>query len=298
MAKGRRRGVEQLDSNDNDDNDGSDDDDGSQIRELNLLVPNLSLSTGCAPGFLPGALPPALAQSLSQQILSLLHTSCLVRTSDLQVWYQPPDFSAIGREETDCDEMDTRGDLGQRPECPQPEIKAFWVLYIDVLIISLAGNPFDVAWAAVLAALRDTKLPRAWWDADSGMVLCSDEPSEARKLTLRGMPIASSYCVFEADPAVTWRAVIVPAADEPRDSQEDQKQNKQRWILADPDGYEENLCQERISLVVDQEPGGKTRILRMEKNGGLSVGREGLKMLVDASGQRWRQLKSILEGLG
>jgi exosome complex component RRP43 len=66
-----------------------------------------------------------------------------------------------------------------------------------------------------------------------------------------------------------------------------------------PDGFEEDLCPERISLVVDQNRSGKTtKVVRMEKNGGLSIGKEELKMLVDVSVERWRELKSILEGLG
>jgi exosome complex component RRP43 len=286
----KRRKTESDDSND----DINDDDD--QIRDLDLLVPNLSLSTGCAPGFIPGAPPSALAQSLSHQILSLLHTSRLVRADDLRIWYQPPDLSAIERERTGEERMNTEEE-GDLSGAPAPEIKGFWVLYIDVLIISLAGNPFDAAWAAVVAALRDTKLPKAWWDVDTDMVLCSDEVSEAKKLTLRGMPVASSYCVFEADAAANWRAVVIPHAD--ADAEEKKETKPKRWILADPDGFEENLCQERICLVMDQDHRAprKTKILSMEKNGGLSVGKEELRNLVDVSAKRWAQVKGVLEGL-
>ncbi|CAK41317.1 uncharacterized protein An12g08670 [Aspergillus niger] len=201
-----------------DDAEVEDPEDETHIQQLNLLVPNLSLSTGCAPGFVPGAPPSALAQSLSHKILNLLHSTKL-----------------------------------------EKEIKAFWVLYIDIMIISLAGNPFDAAWASVLAALRDTKLPRAWWDVDNEMVVCSDAVSESQKLSLRGLP--------------------------------------RRWILADPDGYEEGLSQERVCIVVDKEQGGKgkTVIQNMEKNGGWAVDGKELKALVDISAQRWEQLKHILE---
>ncbi|KAL1970362.1 hypothetical protein VTN77DRAFT_5522 [Rasamsonia byssochlamydoides] len=273
------------------------DDDDDQIRDLNLLVPNLSLSTGCAPGFIPGAPPSALAQSLSHQILSLLHTSRLVRAEDLRIWYHPPDLSAIEREKEGEERMETEGEAEERVSgAPPPEIKGFWVLYIDVLIISLAGNPFDAAWAAVVAALRDTKLPKAWWDVDNDMVLCSDEASEAKRLNLRGMPIASSYCVFEADAAANWRAVVIPDADADKEKKETKPK---RWILADPDGFEESLCQERICIVVDQDPKApqKTKIVSMEKNGGISVGKEELRQLVDVSAQRWAQVKGILEAL-
>lgn len=274
----------------------------SQIQDLNLLVPNLSLSTGCAPGFIPGAPPPSLAQSLSHQILTLLHSSQLVRADDLRIWYQAPNLGGEELERhNESEQMDVdagAGESGSGPDQHEKEIKAFWVLYIDVMIISLAGNPFDAAWASVLAALRDTKLPRAWWDVDNETVVCSDAVSEAKKLTLRGMPVSSSFAVFEADAASGWRAVVIPDAEEERKITESGRQGIQRrWILADPDGYEEGLSQEKVCIVVDkkQDGKGKTTILKMEKNGGLAVDSEELKELIDVSAQRWDDVKRILE---
>jgi exosome complex component RRP43 len=263
-----------------------DEEDRGHIQDLNLLVPNLSLSTGCAPGFTPGAPPSALAQSLSHQILSLLHSTRLVRADDLRIWYQPPNlYSEEFRNAGEGMDVDT-----EQSEDPEPEIKAFWVLYIDVMIISLAGNPFDAAWASVLAALRDTKLPKAWWDADNETILCSDNVADARKLSLRGLPIASSFCSFEGDAAAGWRAVVIPDAEE----QKQKKGAQQRWILADPDGYEEGLSQERASVVVDKE-NGKTVIVKMEKHGGWTVDSDDLRRLVDVSAQRWDEMKRILD---
>lgn len=278
---------------------GDDDDNESHIQDFNLLVPNLSLSTGCAPGFIPGAPPSALAQSLSHQLLALLHSSRLVQAEDLRIWYQHPDFS-VGEEHNESERMDVEEEEHRMADTysAQREIKAFWVLYIDVMIISLAGNPFDAAWASILAALKDTKLPKAWWDVDNEMVICSDDVSEARRLSLRGMPVASSFCVFEADAAAGWRAIVIPDADSKK--LDGQKGSRGRWILADPDGYEESLSQEKICIVVDKEQDGKgkTVILKMEKNGGWTVGREELRKLVDLSAQRWDQMKRILGAQG
>ncbi|KAF7133657.1 hypothetical protein CNMCM5793_004955 [Aspergillus hiratsukae] len=282
-----------------DDNEDEDEDDESHIQDLNLLVPNLSLSTGCAPGFIPGAPPSALAQSLSHQILTLLHSTRLVRAEDLRIWYQPPNLGAEELERHNEDEqMDVDAQGGDADVAKSREIKAFWVLYIDVMIISLAGNPFDAAWAAVLAALRDTKLPNAWWDVDNEMVVCSEAVSEAHKLSLRGMPVASSFCVFEADAASGWRKVVIPDAEEERKIEESNRKGiLRRWILADPDGYEESLSQERICIVVDKENAGqgKTVIVKMEKNGGWAADTRELKQLVDISAQRWDDMKRILD---
>lgn len=266
-----------------------DEQDCAHIQDLGLLVPNLSLSTGCAPGFTPGAPPSSLAQSLSHQILSLLHSTRLVKADDLRVWYQPPNLESDEfRNGGDGMDVDSEQNGG-----PEREIKAFWVLYIDIMIISLAGNPFDAAWASVLAALRDTKLPKAWWDDDNETILCSDNIADARKLSLRGLPIASTFCSFEADAAAAWRAAVIPSAEE-LEADEKKQGSRQRWILADPDGYEEGLSQERVLIVVDKEE-EKTVILKMEKHGGWAVDSDHLRQLVDISTQRWHEMKRILD---
>lgn len=266
-----------------------DEDDREHIQDLNLLVPNLSLSTGCAPGFTAGAAPSALAQSLSHDILSLLHTTRLVKADDLRIWYQPPNLEAEEFRNAGA-EMDVDSEQSGGPE---PEIKAFWVLYIDIMIISMAGNPVDVAWASVLAALRDTKLPKAWWDADHETVLCSDNIAEARKLSLRGLPISSYFCSFEADAAADWRSVVIPDAEELK-AQKQKQGSQQRWILADPDGYEEGMCQERACVVVDVED-GKTVILKLNKHGGWALDSDDLRELVNVATQRWHEMKRILD---
>lgn len=294
----RRKLAGQTEQSNEDDAEVEDPEDETHIQQPNLLVPNLSLSTGCAPGFVPGAPPSALAQSLSHKILNLLHSTKLVRAEDLRIWYQPPSLGLEDLERhNESEQMDVDVERGEEVG-KEKEIKAFWVLYIDIMIISLAGNPFDAAWASVLAALRDTKLPRAWWDVDNEMVVCSDAVSESQKLSLRGLPVASSFCVFEADAAAGWRAVIIPDAEEEKNIEESARRGIQRrWILADPDGYEEGLSQERVCIVVDKEQGGKgkTVIQNMEKNGGWAVDGKELKALVDISAQRWEQLKHILE---
>ncbi|KAL5051019.1 hypothetical protein BDW71DRAFT_81733 [Aspergillus fruticulosus] len=300
ISNKRRKATNPTEKPSEDREDGSKEveaEDNSYIEDFSLLVPNLSLSTGCAPGFIPGAPPSALAQSLSHQILSLLYSSRLVRAEDLEIWHQRPNFGAEELERhNEGEHMDVDAGLEtDEATLETREIKAFWVLYIDIMIISLAGNPFDAAWTAVLAALRDTKLPRAWWDADNETVVCSDLVSEARKLSLRGLPVASSFGVFEADAAAGWRAVIIPDGEEERKLAEgDRKGIQRRWILADPDGYEEGLTQERVCLVVDKTSDGKVNITRMEKNGGFAVDRRELKELVETSARRWEDINQIL----
>ncbi len=73
----------------------------NEAKELDLLVPNIELATGCSPAFLPGQPPSTLAQSLSTRIHSLLHSSNHIDGEDLRIWYQPPDLSEQDRMEED-----------------------------------------------------------------------------------------------------------------------------------------------------------------------------------------------------
>ncbi|GAB7348056.1 hypothetical protein MBLNU459_g6091t1 [Dothideomycetes sp. NU459] len=237
----------------------SEDDGAREIEELGLLVPNLELSTGCSPAHLPGNAPGTLAQSLTQRLLSLLHISKLVDGKDLRIQYEPPL---------------TDDDVPDEPQ--QVVTKAYWALYIDILCISLDGNPFDAAWAAVVAALKNTKLPRAWWDADNEMVLCSEKASEATSLHLRALPVASTFAVFSTA------------------SPQKRKEEAENWVLADPDAFEEELCNEVVTVVTTAKTGSSGRIIRIEKNGGGCVGKDAMREIVAGAEARWSDWEHVL----
>jgi exosome complex component RRP43 len=236
----------------------------NEAKELDLLVPNIELATGCSPAFLPGQAPSTLAQSLSTRIYSLLHSSKIVDGEDLRIYYQPPDLS-------DVDMMDD-----SEKEPIEPEVKAFWTLYIDILFISLDGNPFDAAWAAVVSALKNVRLPKAYWDPDRELILCEDSVSESRKLHLKGLPIAVTVLVFmEKEQA---RAGV-----------------QKHWILVDPDTLEESLCEESVTVVVDCGS-SKTKLCGLSKSGGTFVGKQELKEIVRLAERRWKDLSKLLNG--
>ncbi|KAE8450244.1 hypothetical protein EG329_006671 [Mollisiaceae sp. DMI_Dod_QoI] len=233
----------------------------NEAKELDLLVPNIELATGCNPFYMPGQPPSTLVQSLSTRIYSLLHMSRMVDSEDLRIWYQPPNLSEEDKMDEDQDE-----------ETAEPEVKAFWTLYIDILFISLDGNPFDAAWAAVVSALRDVRLPKAFWDPDREMMVCEDEMKLAKKLNLRGMPIAVTALVFRA---------------------KDQGREGKHWVLVDPDTFEEELCDETATVVVDLTE-GKTKLLSISKSGGTIIGRSEIREIVDSAEGRWHQLNKLL----
>ncbi len=186
---------------------------------------------------------------------------------DLRIWYQPPRMDVA---EDMGDEDEESGDVG-------PEVKAFWTLYIDVVFISLDGNTFDAAWAAILCALRDVRLPHAFWDVDREMILCSDELAKSKRLNLQGLPIASTYTVFRAKEQAQARG----------------GKDVEYWILADPDTFEESLCDEVVTVTVDCSQ-GKSRILGISKSGGMVVEKEEMRDIVALAERRWTEWHRVL----
>ncbi|KAF2458117.1 ribosomal protein S5 domain 2-type protein [Lineolata rhizophorae] len=234
-----------------------------EAARLGLLVPNVDLATGCSPAaaHLPGQAPSALAQTLSARLLNLLHASRLFRARDLRIAYTPP--LAAG----DADD-----------DAPETRVVAYWTLYLDVLVISLDGGVFDAAWLAVQAALSDLRLPHAWWDPDASAVLCSDDAERAWKLQFRpATPVVSAtFAVFEA--------------------KEDKRQDKEWWVLVDPDTFEEGLCKEYVTVAVEGAVNGRSgpRIRKIEKSGGPMVGKTEMRQLVDLAASQWQHWRDAL----
>ncbi|KAK7946561.1 uncharacterized protein PG986_010882 [Apiospora aurea] len=245
-----------------------------EARDYDLLVPNIELATGCAPNFLPGVPPTTLAQTLSTRVYSLLHSSKLVDVSRLRIY---PEEVGGEKNKEDNDEKMNEADeeVDEYAVAGDKAVKAYWVLYIDVLFISFDGNPFDTAWAATLAALRDTKLPLAYWDADREMVLCKRSQQNATPLNLRGLPVACTASVFTA-------------------KEKQKKGSGSYWVLVDPDRLEEGLCDETVTVVVDKL-GGSTKILGISKHGGTVVGPELMKKMVATAESRWDQIHAAIE---
>ena len=123
---------------------------------------------------------------------------------------------------------------------------------------------------AVMAALKNTTLPKAWWDADHESIVCSPLATEARKLTINGTPSATTFAVFSTASPLK------------------QQSEAESWVLADPDSFEEDVCNETLTVVVDN---GK--LLRIEKHGGVRVGKEAVAECVSVATKAWKSLKSL-----
>ncbi|KAL8790674.1 MAG: hypothetical protein Q9213_000522 [Squamulea squamosa] len=274
--------------------------DAEEMAQLNLLVPNVELSTGCSPSYLPGSAPSTEAQSLSHRILTLLHTSQLLSMDDLRIWYRSPSTKPTKPTEPPLDaptSEPTSMSLGV-PNEPvpseddsgdqQPEIKAFYTLHITLLVLSLSGPPFSILWTALLAALRNTRLPKVWWDADRQSVVGSSLLSDSRPLNLNGLPIATSFGVFNSKKN---GAELV--------SQVAEGTGKRRWILCDVDGFEESCCEEEVTIVVRQrEDGQGMEVVKIEKCGGGVIGRKEMREVVVLAEERWSGGRDVIEGGG
>lgn len=236
------------------------------ISLYNLLVPNIELATGCSPRHAANTPPSVEAQSISQRLLSLLHTSQLVRRSDLEIIYNPPVESQALELGIDTD----------------PQLKAYWTIYIDMMCISYGGSVFEAAWLALYAALKNTVLPKAWWDADLAQVLCSAESAESRHLVLKAMPVPTSFAVFTPEKRLQ-SGLITNAVP--------------HWILVDTDNFEEECCNETGCITVDEEDESTPlTILRIEKHGGGIIDVQGIGELSVAAQERCRQWKRALAG--
>ena len=238
-------------------NDSTNEDD--LIEDLGLLVPNVELSTGCSPAHLPGNAPGSLAQSLSYRILSLLLTSKMIMPDDLKIDYAEP--------HTDENVPD---------EAPKMVTKAYWTLYIDILCISLDGNAFDTACTAMIAALKQTVLPKAWWDPDRGMVLCSPRLAEATKLSLSCLPVSSTFAVNSTASPLKPRT------------------NSRNWTLADPDGFEEEVIIESLTITIALTTNERLRVMQMEKSGGSALEKDAIKRSIRSAEGRCKSLAAIL----
>ncbi|KAM0556867.1 hypothetical protein ACHAPJ_005540 [Fusarium lateritium] len=239
----------------------------TELKEYDLLVPNIELATGCAPQFLPGGPPSTLAQTLSTRIYSLLHSSKIIKPEDLRIWHSTPtEALEVDEDRMEEDEQDTTNE--------NRTVVAYWVLYIDIFFISFDGNPFDAAWAATMAALRDTKLPGARYDVDREMIVCSRK--ESNPLSITNIPIACTAVAFTGK-----------ETDRPTDGK--------FWVLADPDRLEESLCDESVTVVVDCKD-GDVKILSISKHGGTVLTPQLLtsKQFLGWATKRWEEFNAAI----
>jgi exosome complex component RRP43 len=248
--------------------------DDDEQRRLSLLVPNVEFATGCSPQWLPGSgAPPARAQQVAWRVRELLLALRVVEPAQLRITRR--------RRRVDAAEDDEDEDMDKSDE-EKEEVVAYWTLYIDTYVLSLDGPALDTVWLSVLAALRATRLPRAYWDGDLQTVLCDPDPSAARPLRVDGAPIAATCRVF--DPA-RHKGLVAG------------KEERPTWVLADPSQLEEDLCDEEVLVVVDcaDVKARGARIRWIEKAGGGAVQGKEMRDVVRLAVERWRAWSAAVD---
>ncbi|TFY70628.1 hypothetical protein EVG20_g2365, partial [Dentipellis fragilis] len=130
--------------------------------DAGFLVPNLDLPPLCSPRFKPGP-PSEEAQVLSARLNDALLASAVLPLTTL---------------------------------CIEPG-KAAWVLYVDATCINYDGNAFDAALLGMVAALRNTRLPQATYNPDTGRTRCSRKTKTPLQLAAR-VPAAYSFGIFDS----------------------------------------------------------------------------------------------------
>lgn len=128
-----------------------------------FLVTNVTLGAGCSPAVRAGP-PSERAQMLSNRMANLL------RRLDL---------------------LDLGGALVIEAR------KLVWVLHLDALVLSDAGNLHDAIWLALMAALRQCRLPVVRMDSDTGLIYW--DPQTTRPLPLRRLLLPLSFGVLRGE---------------------------------------------------------------------------------------------------
>ncbi|TFK43989.1 ribosomal protein S5 domain 2-type protein [Crucibulum laeve] len=201
--------------------------DSNPTLSFRFTVPNLDLPAICSPKFKPGP-PTEEAQVLSDRLNEVLIASNILPLSSLSIQHG----------------------------------KAAWVLYVDATCINYDGNAFDAALIAMVAALRNTKLPRATYNPDSGRTICSRKELDPLQLNLQNSPVGISFGIFAST-----------------------------HILADPTSFEEPLLDTTLSIIL----GPQEQIISVSQIGiGSAGGQDALMKCLEEAKKRRRALKEVI----
>lgn len=192
--------------------------------ENGYIVPNIELTPLCSPKFRPGA-PSEEAQIYSRLLSDLITNSGCINPSDL------------------CIVKD----------------KLVWVLYCDMTCLDHDGCVLDAALIALVAALKNLKLPMIEYDYDTHVYKVNEEVKN--NIPMKSIPIATSFMIFDDN-----------------------------VIITDPNAEEEHLSTTLVTVAIcDGE------ICLVHKPGGSALTSEQLETCLKQSLQRETSIKQLLE---
>ncbi|KAG1886659.1 ribosomal protein S5 domain 2-type protein, partial [Suillus subluteus] len=187
-----------------------------------FLVPNTDLPAICSPKFKPGP-PTEEAQVLSDS--DRLNEALVVS-----------------------------GALPLSSLCIHPG-KAVWTLYMDCTCINYDGNAFDAALLAMLGALRNTTLPKATYNEETGRTTCSRKTRLPVQLTRNFA--STSFGVLDTS-----------------------------HVLSDLTAFEEPLMDVTLTVIVDD----RGELISITESGG-AISEETLLWCINRANERALQLR-------
>lgn len=189
------------------------------------IVPNVDLPPLCSSRFRPGP-PGETAQAASQFIADVIESSEVIKTEDLCI------------------------DKG----------KLCWVLYCDLMCLDYDGNLLDTCVLALVAALRNARLPQVTVDKDTLSPVVNLEKRCGLKVTKH--PLGTSFTVFD-----------------------------ESIVIVDPTVEEESLSTAKLTVVMDEED----RLYTVHKPGGTSLSGEKLQDCINRASTRHRELQKLID---
>uniref|UniRef100_A0A8D3B9L0 Exosome complex component RRP43 n=1 Tax=Scophthalmus maximus TaxID=52904 RepID=A0A8D3B9L0_SCOMX len=189
------------------------------------IVPDVDLPPLCSSRFRPGP-PGEQAQAASQFIADVIESSGVIQTEDLCI------------------------DRG----------KLCWVLYCDMMCLDYDGNLLDACIVALLAALKNTRLPEVTFNTETSAPEVNSEKRQG--LCIRKHPVATSFCIFD-------------------DS----------ILIVDPTAEEESLATAQLTVVTDEED----RLCSVHKPGGTSMSGQKLQECISRATARQREIQKLID---
>ncbi|XP_029506182.2 exosome complex component RRP43 [Oncorhynchus nerka] len=189
------------------------------------IVPNVDLPPLCSSRFRPGP-PGEQAQAASQFIADVIESSAVIQKEDLCI---------------------VKG-------------KLCWVLYCDIMCLDYDGNLLDACLIALLAALKNARLPEVTVNKETEVPEVTLE--NRRGLNIHKHPVGASFIVFD-------------------DS----------IMIVDPTAEEESLSTATITVVTDEEE----RLCALHKPGGTSLSGEKLQDCISRATTRHREVRKLID---
>uniref|UniRef100_A0A4W5LCU5 Ribosomal RNA-processing protein 43 n=1 Tax=Hucho hucho TaxID=62062 RepID=A0A4W5LCU5_9TELE len=135
-----------------------------------------------------------------------------------------------------------------------------WVLYCDIMCLDYDGNLLDACLIALLAALKNARLPEVTVNKETEVPEVNLE--NRRSLNIHKHPVGASFIVFD-------------------DS----------IMIVDPTAEEESLSTATITVVTDEEE----RLCALHKPGGTSLSGEKLQDCISRATTRHREVHKLID---